>query len=106
MQFNDFITKEFLFSFLGIIFALEMFLLFFKDGIKARWGDAAVRPWTAGVAFGLLLLVYWHQGLFDAAVREIIIQIVMALINAIIVTIAAMGGYEAATDLRATKEKL
>ena len=64
-----------------------------------------MRAYTFGWAIILVLAIYWHQGLFDAAGREIAITILIALINAIIVTLAAMGGYEMLADPRAEKHR-
>jgi len=102
---SDFITIEYLATFAGMVVVLGLIVQFSKSLIKNTFTDQAVRAYTFGWACVLVILVYWHQGLLDAAGREIAITILLALINAIIVTLAAMGGYEVISDPKATKQK-
>lgn len=103
---SDFISIDYLATFAGMVVVLGLIVQFTKGLIKRTFEDHIVRAYTFGCALVLVLLVYWHQGLFDAASREIAITILLALINAIIVTLAAMGGYEVLADPKATKAKV
>lgn len=102
---SDFISIEYLGTFAGMVVILGLIVQFSKGLIKRTFEDYVVRTYTFAWAFVLVILVYWHQGLLDAAGREIAITILLALINAIIVTLAALGGYEVLTDPKAAKTK-
>ena len=105
-MFNDFITIDFLYTFGGLLVVLGLIIQFTKGLLKQYFDDVAVRWYTFAWAFALILIVYWSQGLFDAAGREIWMTLVLALLNAIILTLSALGGYEVLSDPKATKQKL
>ena len=98
---SDFITAEYLYTFAGMVIVLGLIVQFTKGLVKQLFSDFAVRLYAFAWALVLVFAVYWHQGLFDAAGREIAMLALLGLINAIIVTLAAMGGYEVLTDPRA-----
>ena len=102
---NDFITIDFLYTFGGLVVVLGLMVQFTKGILKTVFSDYAIRIYTGAWAFVLVLLVYWSKGMFDAAGREIAMTILLALINAIIVTLAALGGYEVLADPKAEKTK-
>ena len=102
---TEFITVDYLATFVGMVLVLGLIVQFTKSLVKQRFSDEVVRAYTFGWACVLVLAIYWHQGLLDAAGREIAITILVALINAIIVTLAAMGGYEVLADPKAEKHR-
>ena len=102
---SDFIAVDYLYTFMGMVLVLGLIVQFTKPFLKHRFTDLIVRAYTFGWACVLVLAVYWHQGLLDAAGREIAMTVLLALINAIIVTLAAMGGYEMVADPRAKKAR-
>ena len=102
---NEFITTDYLFTFVGMVLVLGLIVQFSKGLFKDIFNDWVVRAYAFGWAVVLVVAMYWHQGLFDAAAREIAMAILLALINAIIITMTAMGGYEAVFDPKAQKSK-
>jgi hypothetical protein len=102
---NEFISIEYLSTFAGMVIILGLIVQFTKGIIKVNFSDQAVRAYTFAWALVLVLLSYLSQGLFEAAGREIAMTLFLALINAIIVTLAAMGGYEVFADPKAEKTK-
>lgn len=102
---NDFITVDYLYTFVGMVLVLGLIVQFTKGFLKQAFNDVVVRGYTFGWAAILVLAVYWHQGLLDAAGREIAMTVLIALINAIIVTLAALGGYEVLADPKAEKHR-
>jgi len=100
---NEFVTADYLANFAGMVIVLALIVQFTKGLVKRRYPDEAVRAYTFGWAVLLVLIVFWHQGLLAGPVREMAVAVLMALINAIIVSLAAMGGYEVLADPRAEK---
>lgn len=103
---SDFITIEYLTSFSGMVVALGLIVQFTKSIVKRMFSDQAVRFYAFIWAILLVLAMYWSKGMFDVEGKDIFITFMLVLINAIMVTLAAMGGYEVITDPRATKRKL
>lgn len=102
---NDFITIEHLTTFSGMVLALGLIVQFTKSIVKKMFSDQAVRIYAFIWAIILVLAMYWSKGLFNVEGKDIFITSLLILINAITVTLTAMGGYEAVTDPRATKTK-
>jgi hypothetical protein len=102
---TDFITVDYLATFAGLVLVLGIIVQFTKGIVKHTFTDQAVRLYTFAWALVLIGLLYWYQGMFDVAAREIAMTLLLALLNAIIVTLAAMGGYEVITDPGAAKRK-
>lgn len=102
---GEFVTIDYLATFAGMVLVLGLIVQFTKGLVKQTFCDQYVRAYTFGWAIVLVMLMYWHQGLFDAAGREIAMVILLAVVNAIIVTLAALGGYEVLSDPGATKQK-
>lgn len=102
---TDFISFEYLSTFAGMVIILGLIVQFTKGIIKINFTDQAVRLYTFVWALVLVLLSYLNLGLFEAAGREIFMTLFLALINAIIVSLASMGGYEVITDFKAEKTK-
>jgi hypothetical protein len=102
---SDFITTDYLTTFAGLVLVLGIIVQFTKGIIKQTFPDRSVRLYSFAWALVLIGLLYWYQGMFDVAAREIAMTILLALLNAIIVTLAAMGGYEVIADPGAAKRK-
>jgi hypothetical protein len=103
---SDFITVDYLATFTGLVVVLGLIVQFTKGLIIKTFSEQAVRGYSFAWSLALIGLTYWSKGLFDAAGREIAMTLLLVLINAIIVTLAAMGGYELITDPKATKTKV
>ena len=103
---SDFITIDYVTTFSGMVLALGLIVQFTKSIVKKVFSDQAVRIYTFVWAIVLVLAMYWSKGMLTVEVKDIFITLLLVLINAIIVTLAAMGGYEVLTDPRATKQKL
>lgn len=102
---SDFITVDYLMTFTGLVVILGLIVQFTKGIIKATFSEQAVRTYAFVWALALIGITYWSKGMLDATGREIAITLLLVLINAIIVTLAAMGGYELFTDPKAEKTK-
>lgn len=102
---SEFVNTEYLFTFVGMVLILGLVVQFTKGFFKRSLQDWVVRAYAFGWAIVLVVAMYWHQGLFDAAAREIAITLLLALLNAIIITMATIGGYEVMADPRAEKTK-
>jgi hypothetical protein len=102
---SDFITVDYLATFAGLVLVLGLIVQFTKGIVKQTFSDQAVRLYTFAWALVLIGLLYWYQGMFDVAARETAMTILLALLNAVIVTLAAMGGYEVIADPGAAKQK-
>lgn len=94
-MFNDFMTLDVLTTFAGLTATTMLIVQFTKFLIKNRFGDSYVRLYSFLVAL-ILTFVFARQG-------ENTQGIIMTIINAIMITIAAMGGYEMLTDPLAKK---
>jgi hypothetical protein len=102
---NDFISIELLMTFTGLVVALGIIVQFTKSIIKSTFTDQAVRIYAFTWALALTLLTSWFQGRFDVTGREIAATLLLVLLNSILVTMAAIGGYEVLSDPKATKTK-
>lgn len=100
---NEFVTVDYLANFAGMVIVLALIVQFTKGLVKRRYPDEAVRAYTFGWAVLLVLIMFWHQGLLEGPAREMFVTVLIAFINAIIVSLAAMGGYEVLADPRAQK---
>ena len=101
---NDFVTLEFLGTFAGMVVVLGLIVQFTKGVIKTNFSDQAVRLYAFVWALVLVSLLYVQQGQFDTTGQSIWVVLVLVVINAIVVTLAAMGGYELIADPKAEKE--
>lgn len=94
-MFNDFMTLDILTTFAGLTATTMLIVQFTKFLVKRRFGDSYVRIYTFIIAL-ILAFLFAHQGGNAQG-------IVMTIINAIIITVAAAGGYEIITDPLAKK---
>ena len=96
-MFNDFMTLDVLTTFAGLTATTMLIVQFTKFLIKNKFGDSYVRLYSFLIAL-ILTFVFARQG-------ENTQGIIMTIINAIMITVAAAGGYEMLTDPLARKSK-
>jgi hypothetical protein len=94
-MFNDFMTLDVLTTFAGLTATTMLIMQFTKSLVKKKFGDSYVRLYTFLIAL-ILTFLFARQG-------DNTQGIVMTIINAILITIAAAGGYEMITDPLARK---
>ncbi|NLK64156.1 MAG: hypothetical protein GX289_03575 [Tissierellia bacterium] len=94
-MFNDFMTLDILTTFAGLTATTMLIVQFTKFLVKKKFGDSYVRVYTFLVAL-ILTFLFARQG-------ENAQGLVMTIINAILITVAAAGGYEIITDPLAKK---
>ena len=94
-MFNDFMTLDILTTFAGLTATTMLIVQFTKFLVKKRFGDSYVRLYSFIIAL-ILTFLFARQG-------ENAQGIIMTIINAILITIAAMGGYEMITNPLAKK---
>lgn len=90
-MFENFMTAETLTTFAGITGAVIVIVQFTKSIVKKRFGDHFVRIYSFLVAFLLTFIFTTRNGISLEG-------IILTIINAMIITIASMGGYEAIAD--------
>lgn len=103
---NDFITIDFLYTFGGLVLILGIIVQFTKSLVKQVFDDYAVRWYAFGWAIVLTLIGAWLKGQFDIIGREIAATLLLILLNSILITMSAMGGYQVVADLKAKLTKL
>lgn len=96
-MFNDFMTLDVLTTFAGLTATTMLVVQFTKFIVKNRFGDSWVRPYSFLIAL-ILTFVFANRGKSAQG-------IIMTIINAIMITIAAAGGYEMIADPLAKKSK-
>lgn len=97
-MYNEFMTMELLATFAGLVAAVSIIVQFTKSIIKKNFGDGAVRLYAFIIAL-VLTFIFAKAG-------QGIEGIVLTIINAILISIAAMGGYEVIADPKAEKTKI
>lgn len=90
-------TPEVLTTFVGLVLATNIIVQFTKSIIKKQLGDSYVRLYTFIIAL-ILTFIFSKIG-------EGIQGFIITLINSILITMAAMGGYEMVSDPMAQKRK-
>ena len=94
---NEFMNYETLATFSGLAAAVAIIVQFTKSIIKRQFADYAIRIYAFIIAL-VLTFIFARNG-------EGIEGIALTVINAILVTLAALGGYEVIADPFAEKEK-
>ncbi|MFA7203936.1 MAG: hypothetical protein WC188_09565 [Candidatus Caldatribacteriota bacterium] len=92
---DNFMTLEMLSTFAGLVIATGLIVQFTKDIVKSKFSDIYVRLYTFIISL-ILTFVFACTG-YD------IDNIILTIINSIIVSITAMGGYELISDPKAKK---
>lgn len=90
-MFENFMTAETLTTFAGITGAVIVIVQFTKSIIKKKFGSHFVRLYSFLIAFILTFIFNSKDGVSLEG-------IILTIINAMIITIASMGGYEAIVD--------
>src|SRR5699024_6977347 len=90
-MFDNFMTADTLTTFAGITGAVIVIVQFTKSIIKKKFGDHFVRLYSFIIAFILTFIFVSRDGISLEG-------IILTIINAMIITIASMGGYEAIAD--------
>ncbi len=96
---EDFMDVDILTTFGGLVTAVIVIVQFTKPLVKKKFQDSAVRIYTFIIA--LILTLIFHREGFNPTV------VIATVINAIMISIASMGGYAILSDpmARATKRK-
>ena len=101
---TNFLTWGYLGTFAGMVMAVMIIVQFTKGIIKRKWPDQAVRIYAFCWALVFVVVAALSEGAFNVSVQNIAAQALLCIINAIIVTTAAMGAYEAIIDPTAQKQ--
>jgi len=96
-MFDDFMTPETLTTFIGLVAATSLIVQFTKPLIKKVFPDVFIRLYV----FIIALILTFIFGDADFSLQSIVLKI----INAMIITTSAMGGYEALSDPLLQKSK-
>lgn len=88
---NEFVTMEYLSTFTGMALAVGLIVQFTKSLVKRAFADEMVRVYAFLWALLIVAAVNWQQGLFTG---DIVSAVLLTLINAVTVTLAAIGGYD------------
>ncbi|MFS8541844.1 MAG: hypothetical protein LOD89_07120 [Tissierellales bacterium] len=96
-MFDNFMTPETLTTFIGLVAATSLIVQFTKPLIKNKLPDIFIRVYVFVVAL-ILTFIFGDK---DFSVQGITLKI----INAMIITTSAMGGYEALADPLSEKKK-
>lgn len=94
-MFEDFMTSEILTTFAGLTTAVIVIVQFTKSLVKKKFGDSFVRLYAFIVSL-ILTFIFVKKG-------DGVQGIILTIINAIMITIASMGGYELIADPMAQK---
>lgn len=92
---NEFMNYETLATFSGLVAAVAIIVQFTKSVIKKQFADYAIRIYAFIIAL-ILTFIFARNG-------DGIESIALTVINAILVTLAAVGGYEVIADPKAEK---
>lgn len=96
-MYEDFMTPEILTTFVGLVLATNLIVQFTKSIVKKQFGDSFVRFYAFVIAF-ILTFFFSKSG-------EGFQGFLLTIINAILVTMASLGGYEIVSDPMAQKKK-
>ena len=96
---NEFITIDYLASFAGMVVVVALVVQFTKSAVKKKFQDWMVRLYTLAWAWALQAFLLYVQGNFNVE------TVGLAVLNGILVALAAAGTYETIADPRAIKAK-
>ena len=94
-MFNELMNTQMLTTFVGLVTAVTVIVQFTKSIVKKRFGDSLVRLYAFFIAL-ILTLVFSSDGW---GMKGILVSV----INALMITVASMGGYEVLSDPLAQK---
>ncbi|MGN9163824.1 hypothetical protein ACTNDY_00870 [Tissierellaceae bacterium HCP3S3_D8] len=96
-MFEDLMTTEVLTTFAGLTSAVIVIVQFTKSIVKRKFGDSFVRLYAFIISL-ILTFIFARRG-------NQLQGIVLTVINAMMITISSMGGYEMIADPMAQKIK-
>ena len=97
-MYDNFMSMETLATFAGLVTAVTLIVQFTKSLVKSTFkGDIYVRLYTLIIALGLSF-VFARAGIGIEGT-------ILTIINAVIISVAAMGTYEVVADPKAEKHK-
>lgn len=102
---HDFLNVQYITTFSGTVLAVALIVQFTKSLVKRMFSDRAVRVYAFIWALIFVVAVNLYQGSYAVGPAELPLKILLTVVNAIIVTLAAIGGYEVVTDPNAEKQK-
>ncbi len=94
-MFDDFMNLDILTTFVGLTTAVTVIVQFTKSIVKRKFGDSFVRLYAFIIAL-VLTIVFAREA-------HGIQGILLSIINALLITVASMGGYEIIADPMAQK---
>jgi phosphoglycerol transferase MdoB-like AlkP superfamily enzyme len=94
--FDDFMTMDIMTTFIGLTTAVMIIVQFTKSIVKKKLGDSFVRLYAFIIAL-ILSFAFAKQG-------NDFQGIILTIINAMMITIASIGGYEVVSDPLAQKK--
>lgn len=97
-MFDDLMTPETLTTFIGLVAATSIIVQFTKPMIKKRFSDAFIRFYAFIIA--LMLTFIFSESSWSLQ------KIVLNVVNAMLITTSAMGGYEALADPLSQKSRM
>ncbi|MCF6466288.1 hypothetical protein [Clostridium sp. Cult2] len=97
-MYNELMSADALTTFVGLVAGTSLIVQFTKSIIKKQFGDAFVRFYSFVIAL-ILIFIFGNNG-------QGLQGILLKIINAMIITISAMGGYEILSDPMAKKMKV
>lgn len=92
-MFKDFMDADMLATFGGLITAVIVIVQFTKPLVKKKFNDSVVRIYTFIIA--LILTFIFHREGFGLS------GILLTIINAFMITITSLGGYQVLSDPKA-----
>ncbi|MFY9214119.1 MAG: hypothetical protein ACOXZT_07260 [Tissierellaceae bacterium] len=95
-MFDDFMTMDIMTTFIGLTTAVMIIVQFTKSIVKKKLGDSFVRLYAFIIAL-ILSFAFAKQG-------NDFQGIILTIINAMMITIASIGGYEVVSDPLAQKK--
>lgn len=101
----DFLSVDYITTFSGMVLAVALIVQFTKSLIKRLFSERAVRLYAFIWALIFVVAVNIYKGSYAIKGSEIPVKILLSVVNAIIVALAAIGGYEVVTDPYAEKQK-
>lgn len=103
---SDFIDIKYLGTFAGMVLAVALIVQFTKGLVKKNYSDQAVRLYTLFWAFLLVGAVELYKGTFYVQQwDQLPLVLLVMVVNVVLVTLSAMGGYEVLADPKALKSK-
>lgn len=101
----NFLSVDYITTFAGMVLAVALIVQFTKSLVKRLFSDRAVRIYAFIWALVFVVAVNIYKGSYAVKGSEMPVKILLSVVNAIIVALAAIGGYEVVSDPHAGKQK-